>query len=351
MSLTVTYNSGMVKKPLYQRVHEVLNRLGLFYQDICSEANINEESLTQWVNQDPDYDYADLEVSLEKWVDSKYQRSLNNDEKQYYQIRSQYLKRLDINQQLANQWLEAPNIDKIPQNDQPVEYLIPISIDIELDGQTFKENIIWNYYEPYFTPENFAHHLAKENRLSPNIEQEVVNVIRRALQNYRFYDPKERELIRTIELNILIENVQLKDRFEWDINDFTNSPEQFAFNMCNELGLSGEFAQRIAYQIREQILSFQKQIMERRINQTASNFKKSTRSLIESSQNFTNFDPKIHIQGNTVITEENYLRPVLQDNDYDSFQWEPKISILQPDDIRKVQKEEQRKQRLMRRTR
>lgn len=33
----------------------------------------------------------------------------------------------------------------------------------------------------------------------------------------------------------------------------------------------------------------------------------------------------MHIQGNTMITEENYLRSIEQDNDYDNFLWEPKI--------------------------
>lgn len=41
----------------------------------------------------------------------------------------------------------------------------------------------------------------------------------------------------------------------------------------------------------------------------------------------------------------------MADSEPDASGWEPKINILSPEEIRKVQKEEQRSQRLLRRTR
>jgi len=58
-------------------------------------------------------------------------------------------------------------------------------------------------------------------------------------------------MIKLIELDLRIDNVSLKDRFEWDINDPKNSPEEFAMNLCNELGLNYEFMVQIAHSIRE----------------------------------------------------------------------------------------------------
>ena len=62
---------------------------------------------------------------------------------------------------------------------------------------------------------------------------------------------KGEEMLRIIELDIRIDNIVLKDRFEWDINDPNNIPEVFAWNLCEELGLNEEFAMKIAHRIRE----------------------------------------------------------------------------------------------------
>ena len=50
-----------------------------------------------------------------------------------------------------------------------------------------------------------------------------------------------------------MDNIFLKDRFEWDINDPENSPEDFAYSLAEELNLNGEFVIKIAHQIREQV--------------------------------------------------------------------------------------------------
>ena len=38
------------------------------------------------------------------------------------------------------------------------------------------------------------------------------------------------------QLNIHVGNVSLVDQFEWDMSDKDNSPEEFANNLCAELG-------------------------------------------------------------------------------------------------------------------
>lgn len=78
------------------------------------------------------------------------------------------------------------------------------------------------------------------------------------------------------------------------------------------------------------------------------NLKKSTRSLLESSSNFTNLNLKN--PPSKVITQENFLRQISQiyKDDTDNLQiWEPHIEILDPSDIRKFQKLEERKNRLV----
>lgn len=55
------------------------------------------------------------------------------------------------------------------------------------------------------------------------------------------------------QLNIHVGNISLVDQFEWDLSNPLNSPEQFARELCADLGLGGEFATTIAYSIRGQL--------------------------------------------------------------------------------------------------
>ena len=55
------------------------------------------------------------------------------------------------------------------------------------------------------------------------------------------------------QLNIHVGNISLVDQFEWDLSNPLNSPEQFARQLCADLGLGGEFVSTIAYSIRGQL--------------------------------------------------------------------------------------------------
>ena len=56
-----------------------------------------------------------------------------------------------------------------------------------------------------------------------------------------------------LQLNIQVGNTSLVDQFEWDLTNPLNSPEQFARQLCADLGLGGEFVPTIAYSIRGQL--------------------------------------------------------------------------------------------------
>lgn len=66
------------------------------------------------------------------------------------------------------------------------------------------------------------------------------------------------EQVRTISINVRVGRVIVKDKFEWDINNPDNSPEEFAECICADLGLGDEFLLPVAHQIREKVLDLQK---------------------------------------------------------------------------------------------
>lgn len=75
---------------------------------------------------------------------------------------------------------------------------------------------------------------------------------------YRKFERVEGEIIRTIKLDIRIDDIVLTDQFEWDINNPDNNPDAFALSLCGDLGLGFEFILPIAHSIKEQILDHQK---------------------------------------------------------------------------------------------
>lgn len=63
-----------------------------------------------------------------------------------------------------------------------------------------------------------------------------------------------------IKLDIIVGSVKLDDQFEWDLDNTSASPEQFAEVYGRELGLGGEFQTAIAHSIREQVQTYQKSL-------------------------------------------------------------------------------------------
>eukprot|EP00828_Plagiopyla_frontata_P039040 TRINITY_DN5125_c0_g1_i1.p1 TRINITY_DN5125_c0_g1~~TRINITY_DN5125_c0_g1_i1.p1 ORF type:complete len:205 (+),score=28.65 TRINITY_DN5125_c0_g1_i1:258-872(+) len=201
----------------------------------------------------------------------------------------------------------------------------------------------------------FARMICQENQLTIAFEHEIVFIIKKHIQNYRHYYPTTSELIKPIDIEVRIENISLKDRFEWDINDPDNSPEEFAECLCKELALSEEFVKEVSFQIREQITEYQRQISESKGNLSQqlyddfSLLKKSTRSLLESSSRYNPFLKNMA----QIITPDNYLRPiqyVYKDNTDNLALWEPHVTVLEKDDLEKIKKLEDRKSRYVRRT-
>lgn len=72
---------------------------------------------------------------------------------------------------------------------------------------------------------------------------------------------KNEDLRVLIRLDITLDSVQLVDKFEWDISNSSNSPEEFAEIFTSDLGLSGEFRTAVSHAIREQIDVYTKSLL------------------------------------------------------------------------------------------
>ena len=138
------------------------------------------------------------------------------------------------------------------------EQLVPIRMDMDIEGQKLRDTFLWNKAETLVTPEMFAETICDDLDLNP---VNFVPAIAAAIQQQLDAFPTEQDnLLKeqtdqrvVIKLNIHIGNISLVDQFEWDLAEERNSPEEFAKKLCGELSLGGEFVTAIAYSIRGQV--------------------------------------------------------------------------------------------------
>ncbi|KAH6712567.1 hypothetical protein BKA61DRAFT_657893 [Leptodontidium sp. MPI-SDFR-AT-0119] len=155
------------------------------------------------------------------------------------------------------------------------EELVPIRLEIDWDKIKLRDTFTWNYYDRIISPEIFAAQMVEDFGLAPPAHGPVLEQVQHQLREQLtdFYpqlyageealDPelpysayKNEEMRILIKLNITIGPHTLEDKFEWEINNPLNSPEEFAQSLARELSLAGEFTTAIAHSIREQCQLF-----------------------------------------------------------------------------------------------
>ncbi|CAF93292.1 unnamed protein product [Tetraodon nigroviridis] len=144
----------------------------------------------------------------------------------------------------------------IHENASQAEALVPIRLDMEIDGQKLRDTFTWNMNEKLMSPEMFAEILCDDLDLSPlSFVPAIASAIRQQIESCPVDAILEEQTDQRviIKLNIHVGNISLMDQFEWDMSERDNSPESFALKLCSELGLGGEFVTTIAYSIRGQL--------------------------------------------------------------------------------------------------
>jgi len=146
----------------------------------------------------------------------------------------------------------------VHENAAQPEVLVPIRLDMDIEGQKLRDTFLWNKNENLLTPEQFAEVLCDDLDLNPlNFVPAIAAAIQQQVESY----PSETENLLSeqkdqrvvLKLNIHIGNISLVDQFEWDLADEKNNPEEFSKKLCGDLGLGGEFVTAVLYSIRGQL--------------------------------------------------------------------------------------------------
>ncbi|ORZ25066.1 hypothetical protein BCR42DRAFT_362993 [Absidia repens] len=148
------------------------------------------------------------------------------------------------------------------------EVLVPIRLDIDVDDVKLRDVFLWNMNEQFLTPEKFAEMLCQDIGLEPyRYVSLIAESIRTQVMDFEtIYDielPMENYIRVAINLDLQVGKVNLRDRFEWDLNNTsTNAPEVFSRQLAAELGVGGEYVTIISHAIREQLYRHKRQMVD-----------------------------------------------------------------------------------------
>ncbi|KAK4438377.1 Chromatin structure-remodeling complex protein BSH [Sesamum alatum] len=152
--------------------------------------------------------------------------------------------------------------------------LVPIRLDIEIDGQRFRDAFIWNPSDPDSEIVVFAKRTVKDLKLPPAFVTQIAQSIQTQLTEFRSYEGQDMytgEKVVPIKLDLRVNHTLIKDHFLWDLNNFESDPEDFAKTFCKDMGIEDpEVGPAIAIAIREQLYEIAVQnvtsVRESRIN-------------------------------------------------------------------------------------
>ena len=148
------------------------------------------------------------------------------------------------------------------------DVLVPIRVDLEIEGQKLRDTFTWNKNELLVTPEIFAEIICDDLDLNPiAFIPAISQSIRQQLESHPsdniIEDNTDQRVI--IKLNIHVGNVSLVDQFEWDMGEPQNSPEEFAKKCLALLRPEWRESARLYVVVTNSLRDFQSPITQRGI--------------------------------------------------------------------------------------
>lgn len=143
------------------------------------------------------------------------------------------------------------------------QHFVPVRLDFDQERDRFKlrDTFLWDLNDETYPLENFVRTLIEDYKfISQQHLHAVLAAVNEQIKDYRKKPDKTMGEIRVpIKIDLIINNTQFTDQFEWDIlNSGESDPEDFATVLCDEMSLPGEFSTAIAFSIREQTQLYHK---------------------------------------------------------------------------------------------
>ncbi|CAM9255581.1 unnamed protein product, partial [Choristocarpus tenellus] len=150
------------------------------------------------------------------------------------------------------------------------ECLVPIKLDVEMDGVRLVDSLVWDMHEQQLSPEAFAVMTCSDLGLPRSFESLVAASISDQLLAFEISLPAwvregtiapSKESLHPIHIDVRYRSLVYQDIIEWDINCMYSSPETFARRTAGDLSLPQEMESAIAFTIHEQITNYRQAIL------------------------------------------------------------------------------------------
>jgi transcriptional regulator with XRE-family HTH domain len=126
--------------------------------EVARETGIHHSSLSLWLQGKIKGHMVKIADTVEQYLDN----FMSNKPR----MNTTHISKLSLLKSPANKFEDGDW--EVTENDFGM--LIPVKLDIEIDGSRLKENFLWDKNEPYITLEAFAKLLVDENNLSQIFE-------------------------------------------------------------------------------------------------------------------------------------------------------------------------------------
>ncbi|ETV96885.1 hypothetical protein H310_10161 [Aphanomyces invadans] len=265
-------NAEIERSMLAQEVEALRSRLGLRQVDVSKECGVNASMLSQWMLGRYKGNIARINGLMESWL-----------------VNRRGGKPLDKSAMVLQAPLRVPTagdgmdgfhhlskrkplvhlaerpLYKYPKITHNRSSLVPIRLDVDVDGYRYIDSFAYNIHESDFTYETFSASLIRDLDLPDCFYVPIANAIRQQvdaavplLAEPKATDPSTSSLV-PIHIKLRLHDTIVLDSFEWDVSNPSNSPEHFAATFCADMGLDdGEFQVQIALSIRDQLLAYAK---------------------------------------------------------------------------------------------
>lgn len=154
------------------------------------------------------------------------------------------------------------------------EVLVPIRLNLDIDGYRVTDFLMWNINETVITPEAFAIITCQDLDLPVGFTHTIASSIKAQLQEYssvaNIQLPTDSGIHVVLQLSVNLDKQLYEDKVEWELGcDLT--PEAFAKTVVADMGLYGEFYPAIAHAVHEMLLRMKKEATEGHLPQEVDN--------------------------------------------------------------------------------
>lgn len=160
---------------LKKRLQDILHKYNIKQVEVARETGIHHSSLSLWLQGKIKGHMVKIADTIEQYIEN----FMPNKPR----MNTTHISKLSLLKSPANKFEDGDW--EQPENDFGM--LIPIKLDIEIEGQRLKENFLWDKNEPYITLEAFAKLLVDENNLSQTFENDIVQQMKRQVKDFRGY--------------------------------------------------------------------------------------------------------------------------------------------------------------------